>query len=444
MSRVRLAFTDFPGPFNHERILLLLRTRFDVEIVDQEPDYVIFSVAGTRFLSHPDAIRIFFTGENLRPDFNLCDYAFGYDWLDFGDRHYRWPNYQLYDHFKELCQRRRSEEKAASKKEFCNFIYSNPDADPYRDTLFHALNRYRAVHSAGRHLNNIGFTPGSTCDWCRAKVEFQRAYKFSIACENSSTPGYTTEKIVHALAADTIPIYFGNPLIAREFNPKRFVNCHDLGSIEAVVAEVAEIDRDEARFRQMLSETFFVADRVPAELTDGAILDRFAHIFGQPKASAFRRNRYFWGAKYEALRQPRDPFAELLTRVSDQLVAILPEGTRYILADEGQWAAALKIAGRENTPFTEQNGEYWGPPEDDRAAIAELHRQRDAGARFLVFGAPAFWYFDHYAGFSRYVVERFSCLLRNERIIVFDLTATAPAGQTVKPAGLAKPHASIR
>ena len=76
-----------------------------------------------------------------------------------------------------------------------------------RDELFEYLSQYKLVDSGGRHKNNIG---GSIDD----KFLFQQQYKFSIAYENSSTPGYTTEKIIQALAAGTSePIYWGNPEI---------------------------------------------------------------------------------------------------------------------------------------------------------------------------------------------------------------------------------------
>jgi hypothetical protein len=303
-----LAFSDFPGPFNPDRIARLLRTRFDLRIDPGHPDYLIYSVFGYEHLRHPAAVRIFFTGENVHPDFNLCDYAFGYDWLEFGDRYYRCPNYQLYDQFKDLCRRRRSSPPGVSfaslKPNFCNFIYTSGEAHPSRDEFFATLSRYRKVDSAGAHLNNTGVTPGAAYrgDWPAEKVAFQTSYKFSIAFENSSTPGYTTEKIVHALAADTIPIYWGNPEIGREFNPRRFINCHEFPSADAVVDRIRQIDQDDDLFRAILAEPFFPDDQIPGSLQDEMVLAQFARIFSQPREKAFRRNRFVWGRKYEARR----------------------------------------------------------------------------------------------------------------------------------------------
>jgi len=302
---IRVAFCGFPGTFNPDQISRLLRKRFNLIIDRENPEYVIYSVFSDEFLRYPDAIRIFFTGENVRPDFNLCDYAFSYDWLDFGDRHVRCPNYQLYDHFKEICDRRKTEVTTVpAGRRFCNFIYTNGNAHPFRDELFQALSAARRVDSPGRHLNNTSESIGAAYqgDWSTPKVGYQRQFRFSFAFENSSTLGYTTEKIVHALAADTIPIYWGNPQIGREFNSKRFINCHDFSSKDEILNRILEVDRNEKLYHQILSEPYFPGDRVPDELSDASILEQFEHIFSQSPVAALRRNREAWGKRYEAER----------------------------------------------------------------------------------------------------------------------------------------------
>jgi hypothetical protein len=58
-QRVKLAFTDFPGPFNPTRIQRLLERRFDVEL-SENPDYVVFSVFGFDHLKYDGAVKIFY------------------------------------------------------------------------------------------------------------------------------------------------------------------------------------------------------------------------------------------------------------------------------------------------------------------------------------------------------------------------------------------------
>ena len=273
-----------------------------------DPDYVIYSVSGCNFMTYKDAIRIFFTGENIVPDFNLCDYAFGYHWIEFSDRYFRCPNYQLYDQYKALTARStslgRGEILGYTKPRFCNFIYAEDGGHPFRTEFFHRLNSRKRVDSAGQHLRNVDddIGPAFKGDWTIPKVAYQKQFRFSIAFENSSSPGYTTEKIVHALAADTVPIYWGNPEIGREFNTKRFINCHEYDSPDAVIERVLELDEDEDAFQELLRQPFFPHDNQVGNLTDDAVLDRFSLIFEQEHAAAFRRNLQSWGKKYEKRR----------------------------------------------------------------------------------------------------------------------------------------------
>lgn len=51
-------------------------------------------------------------------------------------------------------------------------------------------------------------------------------YKFSLAMENAQVDGFITEKIVNAMLAGTIPVYFGAMDIEHWINPARFINCN--------------------------------------------------------------------------------------------------------------------------------------------------------------------------------------------------------------------------
>lgn len=298
---IRIACRDFPGGGRPARLLRLLATRFPIEEVADRPDYVLHSVFGYSFLAEKSAVRIAFFAENVRPDFNLSDYAFAYDWMAFGDRYYRAPNYVLYPAFADLAAGRAPHQTVPfAARGFCNFLYSNADAHPMRDTILERMSQIRRVDSAGRHRRNTAplSVKAYRGDWDLAAVAWQANYRFSISVENSSTPGYSTEKIVHALAAGTIPIYFGDPLIDRVFNPRRFINVHELG-LDAALEEVRRLDADPRAFADVVAQPIFRAGAVPPELTTSHLLDAFGRIFGQPKEHAFRRNPHCWGRVYE-------------------------------------------------------------------------------------------------------------------------------------------------
>ncbi len=288
---IRIAFTDFPGPANPDAIVAFLSREFDVVIDDINPQFVFYSVWGYRYLEYVNAIRIFFTGENVHPDFNLCDYAFGFDRMTFEDRYYRCPNYFLYPEFQKLRESVKTnlgEPGGLSDKRFCNFIYGNAEAHPYREELFRKLNTYRKVDSAGRYLNNTGFTVGTSSLGVSAtqeKIGFQSKCKFSLAIENSSTCGYTTEKLVHALAANTIPIYWGDPEVGQDFNTERFINCHEFD------------------YRHIVAQPFFPGGVVPEGLQDEPLMAQFRNIMSSEHGKRKRRNQYVWGQIYEQRRR---------------------------------------------------------------------------------------------------------------------------------------------
>jgi hypothetical protein len=288
-----------------------LSRHYDLELSD-EPDFLFFSHFGTSFLDY-DVPRVFFCSENLRPDFNLADYALGFDRLSFGDRYFRFPIY-CHDRHRELRELDQDSRKVESaRKEFCNYIYSNPGPDPTRTLFFEKLSLKKAVVSAGKHLNNTGFL-------VRDKTAFQRKFKFTIAFENSSTSGYTTEKILDAFIAGTVPIYWGDPDVCQDFNPQSFINVHSFSSLDAAVDEVLRIDSDDAAYQAMVREPVF-RHRLPSYGVEGDLEAFLKHIFDQDPAQAIRRNRVFWGRAYEVQRQKA---AYFLSQVeSDKLFSLV-------------------------------------------------------------------------------------------------------------------------
>src|SRR5690606_11217249 len=111
--------------------------------------------------------KVFYTAENIRPDFSRCDFAISFDHNQ-DPRHYRLPLYVLYYNLHS----EHSSYKAPSpiKNKFCNFIYSNPNAK-IRNEFFRILSNYKKVDSAGKHLNNLGYR-------VKDKLAFIDQYKF--------------------------------------------------------------------------------------------------------------------------------------------------------------------------------------------------------------------------------------------------------------------------
>ena len=316
---IRVAFADQHRGFDKEKndYLPLLKKHYDVIVTDKDPEYLIYSVFGSDHLNY-DCVRIFYTGECITPDFNECDYAAGFDHLEFADRYLRFPYYLFHGYEKEYLSLRErpvfTKEDLAAKEGFCSFVVSNCFAQDKRTELLETMESYQPVASGGRYRNNIG---GAVKD----KNAFSSKYKFAIACENASYPGYITEKIVDAFASRAVPIYYGDPLAAMDFNPDAFINCGEYENFDAVLEAVKKIDADEELYLKMINEP-----PVKEYLNPDAFENFLVYIIEQDYKKAFRRpDSMYTRAKAESIQ--RHAFYEkhihtILKRASNQLKRI--------------------------------------------------------------------------------------------------------------------------
>lgn len=267
----------------------ILEKHYKVEF-SEKPDYIFYNSHEELFLDY-DCIRISWTGENVRPNFNFCDYALGFDYMSFEDRYLRYPLYLLNDWFIDKAVSKHlgiNENEMKSKSKFCNFIVSNGFASEMRSVFFDLLSKYKIVDSGGKYKNNLGYFVDN-------KFKFQSQYKFTICFENSSTSGYVTEKLIQAVASCTIPIYWGDynafkPLSegGGGINKKSLISIHDYKSLDEVIQVVKKIDNDQDLYISYLKEPFFLDDDHTIILNTK--LELFLkNIFDQPIISANRR-----------------------------------------------------------------------------------------------------------------------------------------------------------
>lgn len=297
--RLKVAFARFWRGFDPQNNLFvrLLRASYDVQVGDSG-DFVFYS-GFSGALPPGRYVKIFYTGENVRPPWGECDWAFSFDYDDH-PRHYRLPNY-VFEYgagdslIKDPAHTARLK---PGKSKFCNFIYGRPHH--FRDAFFDQLSRCRTVDAPGRCRQNTAPIGAATDphqsryapDWAASKVAWLAPYRFTVAFENSSHPGYTTEKIYQAMQAGSIPIYWGDPWVGRDFNPKSFINYHDHEEavrarlprwlmrsavlervVEAlyirpqttkrVIRRVIEIAENEDLYDQVLREPWFHGNRPP-------------------------------------------------------------------------------------------------------------------------------------------------------------------------------------
>lgn len=275
MDRLRLGFADtFDGCkeyFTHH-----LSKRYEIIRDDSRPDYLIFGDRnfGESNLRYENCVRIFYTGENQRPSDYRCDFAISFDHPT-TNRMFRLPLYLIYEYDHHILKNReaRNEDDFNTKK-FCSFVVKNPGCK-YRNDYFNILSNIDQVDSAGPLFNNMygGWRPESVVE----KVNFMSKYRFNLCFENSSYPGYCTEKLFEALCAKTIPIYWGSPTAALDFNPKAFLNRYDYASDQAFFDKIVQLHTNKNAYNEMYMQPMFRDDEFKRNTNIDNFLDWFQH-----------------------------------------------------------------------------------------------------------------------------------------------------------------------
>lgn len=237
--------------------------------MNPKPDVLIHSVYDKNFLKY-QCTRVCYTAENIRPDFTKSDYHIGFDYND-DLRYLRWPNFLRYYKPELFIPDKNIDEIFTSKKGFCAFVISNDKAQE-RINFFHELSKYRKVDSGGKALNNIGSPVPN-------KIEFIRNYKFTIAFENATYPGYTTEKIYEPFLVNSVPIYWGNPLVENDFNPKSFINANNFNSSAELIEYIKHVDNDDNLYKQYLASPCFKNNTIPPSFHEERLIEFFDKVF---------------------------------------------------------------------------------------------------------------------------------------------------------------------
>lgn len=302
-KEIRIYYTDFMVENTRnfmENFLFtkMLKKKYKVIIDDKNPEYIFCSCFGKNILKYA-GIRILVLGENIVPDFNIYDYAIGFHHIEFEDRYIRFPLcYWSEKEFQGAYNKHILEnERNALNRKFCNFVVSNGNgADPLREKFFDMLCEYKKVDSGGKYRNNLeGNKPVDD------KLEFQKQYKFSLAFENSSTPGYITEKIIQAWEAGTVPIYWGANDIGIEFNERALININSFTDLNAAIEEIKKIDNNDELYLELLKQPIQKENKREQYCSD---VQNFLNNIVEQGEKAYRRQSFntMWG-KYQEEEQ---------------------------------------------------------------------------------------------------------------------------------------------
>ena len=161
--------------------------------------------------------KIFFTGENTNVYYkehkgNCIDnvsLSFGFDYIT-ADNYFRFPLWLLY--FFSPCNTKEdiknilnSFKKPYQKTKFCSLVASH-DRSGIRTKIYNDVSRVSSINCPGSLLHNDNTLRNRYAD---NKALYLQQFKFNICPENSTSPGYVTEKLFQSLYSGCIPIYNG-------------------------------------------------------------------------------------------------------------------------------------------------------------------------------------------------------------------------------------------
>ena len=293
-TKLKLAFSDMWGfedyQFNlHDNYFTdLFKTKFNVEIDQNNPDLLIYSVFGSSYKNY-SCKKLLFSGENLDAGKGHLPH---YDDSDVTLSHYEglpkeiflplwvifvnWfqkkqprplPSNPTYSVSLDLRQNNR--ERFLKDRKFCAFINNNQIED--RIHLFQELHKNEHVDSFGYLFNNTGKAlRGSQYD----KVKLLEDYKFTIAFENSYDKGYNTEKIIEPLESGCIPLYNGGEKVKDYFNKKSFLYYKDFDSMEPYINHIMQIHNNKDLYQEMILHPPLNLEKIYKEFKPDLLVDR--------------------------------------------------------------------------------------------------------------------------------------------------------------------------
>jgi len=271
---MKITFSDFwqyPKAFNPNNnfFIHIIRELYEnVEVVHPEDaDVMFFSVFGNENGRYKNCKKIFFTGENISPNFKKCDYSLTFEKDSYGGKNFRLPLWYLYiDWFDvktydnpewlipESYLYGENEFTLKPKDKFCTIVYGKQIESRIR--AIQNISRYKTVEVFGKANPNQPLPDGE-----KYKLDLISNYKFSLCYENSVTPGYHTEKLLHGKIAGNIPIYYGDKTVDQDFNSSGFINAVNMNDDE-LIEKIAEIDASDNLYNEMLSQPIF--DKKPS------------------------------------------------------------------------------------------------------------------------------------------------------------------------------------
>ena len=261
MKTLRIFYTDFWPEFGIEDIYTpILKKHFNIIIDDKNPDIVFHSVFNRMegIKKYKNSLKIMVIAENYRPDYSITDFSISFD--PHTNTNYRLPLWQVFNIMDNNFSQRTIHNNF---ERFCSFTVSNP-SNFLRNGMFTLLSNYKKVHSYGRYMNNdLSLSKDNQGKYWRPikeKFFIDHSHKFALVYENNSYPYYCTEKIMDAFIGGSLPIYWGDPMVKKDWNVDALINANRLSNNE-IVEKVKELDMDDHKYMEIYNQPMFTDEQ---------------------------------------------------------------------------------------------------------------------------------------------------------------------------------------
>ena len=280
-KKLKIYFTDFWPNFQLEDNYFynLLSLKYEVLIEDNTPDVLFHSADYSNKQDHLKynngfTKKIFFTGEDIDP--STIDTHYSLSFKENSNHNYRLPLWTQYINWFDKNNNHTDRDPAYliskesltnSKKKttlfkpfFCSFIASKPVGE--RINFVPKLNEIQRVRNLGRlYSNSFIRIPGRGDQ--KTKLFFMNFFRFNVSFENTISDGYVTEKILHSLHSNSIPIYWGSSQVKKDFNPNSFIYYDDFENDDTLIDTILEIYRNNEITLNYLNEPIFENNKIP-------------------------------------------------------------------------------------------------------------------------------------------------------------------------------------
>ena len=184
------------------------------------------------------ALRLIFLGENVRPSYTSFDYSFSFDMSPYLGRNIYLPLWLLeIDWFNKGAYPDRITRPLSSISEGFTYnpcsrngkiVYVGNNSEPHRMCVIESIEEAGfIVDRYGSHTRPVG-----------DKHRLYNQYSLALTFENSYSPGYITEKLVHAFQSRVPVIYYGC-LDSSHMKDSPFIySCYPYDSNESVIAYI--------------------------------------------------------------------------------------------------------------------------------------------------------------------------------------------------------------